>query len=167
MISTNERRTADVSLKILLVCMGNICRSPMAEAVVRRMLDGNDLAASTKVDSAGTHDFNVGLPPDPRARLAALRRGYDMAGLCARRVRPEDFEHFDMILAMDRRNLAMLQADCPMQHRHKLTLFLDYAVGSDVDEVPDPYGEPQERFERVLDLIEDAAQGLTKALRRT
>jgi protein-tyrosine phosphatase len=154
-------------MKILLVCMGNICRSPMAEAVVRRMLDSNGRAASTTVDSAGTHDFNVGLPPDPRAQLAALRRGYDMAGMRARRVRPEDFEHFDMILAMDRRNLAALRAACPAQHQHKLTLFLAYAVWSDADEVPDPYGEPQESFDRVLDLIEDAAQGLTRALRLT
>ncbi|MET0218708.1 MAG: low molecular weight protein-tyrosine-phosphatase [Burkholderiales bacterium] len=165
----NDRRTADVSfkMKILLVCMGNICRSPMAEAVVRRMLESNGLAGSTTVASAGTHDFNVGLPPDPRARLAALRRGYDMAGMRARRVRPEDFENYNMILAMDRRNLAMLQADCPAQHRHKLTLFLAYAAGSEMDEVPDPYGELQESFERVLDLIEDAAQGLTRALRLT
>jgi len=122
-------------MKILLVCMGNICRSPMAEAVVRRMLESNGLAASTTVDSAGPHDFNVGLPPDPRA--------------------------------MDRRNLAALRTACPAQHQHKLTLFLAYAVGSDADEVPDPYGEPQESFDRVLDLIEDSAQGLTRALRLT
>jgi len=154
-------------MKILLVCMGNICRSPLAEAVVRRMLDTNGLAACTTVASAGTHDFNVGLPPDPRARRVALRRGYDMAGMRARRVQPADFEHFDIILAMDRRNLAMLESCCPAQHRHKLALFLGYGAGSDADEVPDPYGEAQESFERVLDLIEDAARGLIEALRRT
>ncbi len=139
----------------------------MAEAVVRSMLDSNGLAARTTVDSAGTHDFNVGLPPDPRARLAAQRRGYDMAGMRARQVQKADFEDFDMILAMDRGNLAMLEADCPEKHRHKLTLFLDYAAGGDADEVPDPYGESQEGFERVLDMIEDAARGLVEALRRS
>jgi protein-tyrosine phosphatase len=154
-------------MKILLVCMGNICRSPMAEAVVRRMLERNGLAAGTTVDSAGTHDFNIGLPPDPRARLTALRRGYDIAGMRARQVQKADFADFDMILAMDRRNLAMLEADCPVQHRHKLALLLDYADEIDADEVPDPYGEPQEGFDRVLDMIEDAACGLIDALRRT
>ena len=154
-------------MKILLVCMGNICRSPMAEAVVRSMLDSNGLASDTTVDSAGTHDFNVSLPPDPRARVTALRRGYDMTGMRARQVQAADFADFDMILAMDRRNLAMLEAACPALHRHKLALFLDYAAGSAGDEVPDPYGEPQEGFERVLDLIEDAARGLIESLRRT
>jgi protein-tyrosine phosphatase len=154
-------------MKILLVCLGNICRSPMAEAVLRRMLEVNGLAASTSVDSAGTHDFNVGLPPDARARRAALTRGYDLAGIRARRVEPGDFERFDMILAMDRGNLAALRATCPTPHRHKLALLLDYASGLDADEVPDPYGGSQESFERVLDLIEDAARGLIEALRRT
>jgi protein-tyrosine phosphatase len=153
-------------MKILLVCMGNICRSPMAEAVVRRMLTSNGLAASTTVDSAGTHDFNVGLSPDPRARLAALRRGYDMAGMRARQIQPEDFERFDLILAMDRRNMAVLRATCPERHRHKLALFLHHASGPDADEVPDPYGESQESFERVLDIIEDAARGLIESVRR-
>jgi protein-tyrosine phosphatase len=154
-------------MKIIVVCMGNICRSPMAEAVVRRMLESTGLAAGTTVDSAGTHDFNVGLPPDPRARLTALRRGYDMTGMRARQVQTADFADFDMILAMDRRNLAGLRASCPTPHRHKLALLLDYASGLDADEVPDPYGGSQESFERVLDLIEDAARGLIVALRRT
>ncbi|MFO1205445.1 MAG: low molecular weight protein-tyrosine-phosphatase [Burkholderiales bacterium] len=152
-------------MKILLVCMGNICRSPMAEAVVRHMLKREGLAADTTVDSAGTHDYNIGLAPDPRARLAALRRGYDMAGMRARQVDPDDFERFDRILAMDRRNLAVLEHACPAEHRHKLALFLDYATVHDADEVPDPYGESQESFEHVLDLIEDAARGLIASLR--
>lgn len=145
--------------------MGNICRSPLAEAVVRRMLQREGLAANSTVESAGTHDYNIGLAPDPRARLAALRRGYEMAGMRARQVEPQDFERFDRILAMDRRNLAILRAACPAAHRHKLALFLDYAPGRDTDEVPDPYAESQESFERVLDMIEDAARGLIESLR--
>jgi protein-tyrosine phosphatase len=154
-------------MKILLVCMGNICRSPMAEAVVGHMLKLEGLAANTTIDSAGTHDFNIGLPPDPRARQAALQRGYDMTGMRARQVQSADFADFDMILAMDRRNLAALESCCPAQHRHKLALFLGYAAGIDADEVPDPYGEPQEGFEHVLDLIEEAAGGLVESLRRS
>lgn len=138
----------------------------MAEAVVRRMLAREGLAANTSVDSAGTHDFNIGLSPDPRARLAAQRRGYDMAGMRARQIRPEDFERFDLVLAMDHSNMAALQALCAAQHRHKLALFLDHASGHDGDEVPDPYGESQASFERVLDMIEDAARGLIECLRR-
>jgi low molecular weight protein-tyrosine phosphatase len=167
MTPLTHNRNARPEMRILLVCMGNICRSPMAEAVVRYMLEGSGLAATVTVDSAGTHDFNVGLPPDPRARLAALRRGYDMMGIRARCVQPQDFEGFDMILAMDRGNLATLRAGCPAQLRHKLALFLDYAPGHEADEVPDPYGEAQESFELALDMIEDAAHGLIEALRRT
>jgi protein-tyrosine phosphatase len=153
-------------MKILLVCMGNICRSPMAEAVVRELLEINGLASRTTVGSAGTHDYNVGLPPDSRARRTAAARGYEMPGRVARCVHAEDFTDFDMILAMDRHNLTALRSACPAEHRHKLSLFLDYATRRDADEVPDPYDGGQERFEMALDMIEDGARGLVAALRR-
>ena len=119
-----------------------------------------------QVDSAGTHDFNVGAPPDIRARQAAARRGYDLAKIRARCVDARDFERFDHILAMDRRNLAMLRLACPSRYQKKLGLFLDYAQEFDLEEVPDPYSGGPEVFELALDLIEDAAQGLLEALRR-
>jgi protein-tyrosine phosphatase len=154
-------------MKILLVCMGNICRSPMAEAVVRELLERSGLASGTTVDSAGTHDYNVGLPPDSRARRTAAARGYEMPGRVARCVHARDFTDFDMILAMDRHNLATLRSACPVEHRHKLALLLDYATRRDADEVPDPYDGAQEHFDMALDLIEDGARGLVAALRRT
>lgn len=154
-------------MRILLVCMGNICRSPMAEGVLRRFIESQGLQSTFEVKSAGTHDYNVGAPPDFRAQSAARRRGYDLAGLRARRVDARDFEHFDHILAMDRRNLAALRLACPSHYQSKLGLFLNYARQFDLREVPDPYyGSPND-FELALDLIEDAAQGLLEALRRS
>jgi protein-tyrosine phosphatase len=152
-------------VNILLVCMGNICRSPTAEGVLRALVEREELSAFFEIDSAGTHGYHVGEPPDPRATRAALRRGYDLSPLRARRINEIDFRHFDCILAMDRENLALLQRGCPSEHRHKLGLFLEYAVGSDEDEVPDPYYGGEDGFEHVLDLVEDAARGLIAAMR--
>lgn len=150
---------------ILLVCMGNICRSPTAEGVLRALVEREGLGAYFEIDSAGTHGYHMGEPPDERTCKAARRRGYDLSALRARRVLDIDFMHFDHILAMDRNNLSLLERACPAKHRQKLGLFLEYAAKFDDDEVPDPYYGGEEGFERVLDLIEDAAWGLIEALR--
>jgi protein-tyrosine phosphatase len=153
-------------INILFVCMGNICRSPTAEGVVSKLLADNRLRGSISVDSAGTHAYHVGEPPDPRAQRAARSRGVDLSGLRARRVVAEDFESFDLILAMDRENLEYLFGVCPPQHQDKVRLFLSYARNCDLEEVPDPYYGGNTGFDRVLDLVEYGAQGLIDSLRR-
>jgi protein-tyrosine phosphatase len=153
-------------LRILLVCTGNICRSPTAEGVLRAHLERAGLASQIDVDSAGTHGYHVGDPPDERSQAAAARRGYDISGLRARRVAHDDFSRFDLILAMDREHLALLQRSSPTSSRSRLGLFLDYAPNAARDEVPDPYYGGPAGFEHVLDLIEDAAAGLIETLRQ-
>lgn len=152
--------------RILFVCMGNICRSPTAEGVTSKILINNRLESIIKVDSAGTHGYHIGEPPDPRTREAAMKRGIDLSGLRARKVVPEDFERFDLLLAMDHDNLAWLKRASLSEHHDKLRLFMNYAFRFDTDEVPDPYFGGEKGFELVLDMIEDAAQGLIKTLQR-
>ena len=146
--------------RILFVCMGNICRSPTAEGVTRTLAERTGLTADLEFDSAGTHGYHIGKAPDARASQAAALRGYDLSSLKARQVDSADFVRFDRILAMDRDNLELLRQACPPQHHGKLGLFLEFASRHQEDEVPDPYYGGPEGFERVLDLIEDAAQGL-------
>lgn len=152
---------------ILLVCMGNICRSPMAEAVLRIQSQRAGVEGRLEIDSAGTHACHEGEKPDPRAMKAAMKRGYDLSGLRARRVKEQDFTRFDLILAMDRQNLTCLRRSCPEEHLFKLGLFLQYARGHHSDEVPDPYYGSKEGFEKVLDLCELAGQGLLGSLNGT
>jgi len=144
--------------------MGNICRSPTAEGVVRALAERAGVSSVVEVDSAGTHGYHEGEPPDLRARKAAASRGYDLSGLRARSVKDQDFSRFDRILAMDRQNLAFLLRTCPTEYQSKLGLFLDYADGLAVDEVPDPYYGGAEGFEKVLDICEEAARGLIEAI---
>jgi protein-tyrosine phosphatase len=151
---------------ILFVCMGNICRSPTAEAVFRRRAEAAGLASALHIDSAGTHGYHVGRPPDARSSQHAARRGYDLSAQRARLVTASDFEQFDHLLAMDRDNLALLEAACPPEHRHKLGLFMQFARNSGSDVVPDPYYGGGAGFDRVLDYIEDASDGLIEALRK-
>jgi protein-tyrosine phosphatase len=151
---------------LLFVCMGNICRSPTVEGVVRAHLAQAGLAGQVEVDSAGTVRHHLGEPPDARAQRVALRRGYDLSRLRARRVTEADYARFDRILAMDRDNLAILRRECPPEHRHKLGLFLEYSRSFAEREVPDPYYGNDAGFERVLDLIEDASHGLVESLRQ-
>lgn len=150
--------------RILFVCMGNICRSPSAEGVVRKIIKDNELESIIKVDSAGTHAYHVGETPDPRSCEAALRRGIDLSGKRARKVVPEDFERFDLLLAMDRDNLALLKRGARPEHHHKLDLFMRYARHHQAEEVPDPYYGGARGFELVLDMVEDAGRGLIEAL---
>ena len=146
--------------KVLFVCLGNFCRSPTAEAVFR------DMAAQARLevvaDGAGTSGWHVGSPPDQRAQIAAAKRGYDLSELRGRQIEPQDFNRFDLILAMDNSNLAKLQAACPSGSSAEIRLFLDYAPHLPEREVPDPYYD--DGFDRVLDLLEQASQGLVSAL---
>ncbi|HZV53796.1 MAG TPA: low molecular weight protein-tyrosine-phosphatase [Rhodocyclaceae bacterium] len=153
-------------VKVLFVCMGNICRSPTAEGVLRVQAARAGLAGDLEIDSAGTHGYHVGAPPDVRAQKAAAKRGYNLSGLRARRVAKTDFLSYDLILAMDQDNLSLLREACPEEERHRLGLFLDYARNFAEQEVPDPYYGGPEGFERVLDLIEDASIGLIETLRQ-
>ncbi|MCX7150082.1 MAG: low molecular weight phosphotyrosine protein phosphatase [Rhodocyclales bacterium] len=146
--------------RILFVCTGNICRSPTAEGVARGLAAKHRVDHLFEFDSAATHGYHVGDPPDPRTVAAALRRGYDLAPLRARRVTEFDFIRFDYVLAMDREHLELLQRACPRSHQKKLGLFLEFGERFGEDEVPDPYYGGAQGFEHVLDLIEDAATGL-------
>ena len=152
-------------MKILFVCLGNICRSPTAEAVFRHVVTHDADGLALHVDSAGTHGFHIGEPPDARTQAAARRRGIDMSALRARQVQASDFEEFDLILAMDRANLADLTRRCPVRFHDRLRLLLEYASVTD-REVPDPYYGGAAGFEQVLDLVEQASRGLLEDLRR-
>jgi len=143
--------------------MGNICRSPTAEGVFRHYVSEAGLDASVTIDSAGTHAYHVGEPPDSRAMAAAERRGMSLQGIRARRVADDDFERFDYVIAMDEDNLVRLKDKAPPEHHSKLRLFLDFSSGSE-REVPDPYYGGAAGFERVLDLVEEASRGLLETL---
>jgi protein-tyrosine phosphatase len=146
-----------------MVCMGNICRSPTAEAVLRHRLARAGVG-DIEVDSAGTHAGHIGHQPDDRAIAHAGRRGYDLTGLRARRVRAEDFVHFDLLIGMDDDNLAALRELCPEGAAHKLVRLLDFAPDAGVAQVPDPYYGGPGGFERVLDLVEAGCDGLLQYL---
>ncbi len=151
---------------ILFCCTGNICRSPTAEGVLAKKLADAGLSARVRVDSAGTHGYHVGEPPDPRAQSAALARGYDLSRLRARRVGSVDFERFDLVLAMDCDNRDFLARLCPPSDGHKLKLMMEYAHRHAAREVPDPYAGGPEAFDLVLDMLEDASEGLLQEIQR-
>ncbi|WP_145622679.1 arsenate reductase/protein-tyrosine-phosphatase family protein [Nitrospirillum viridazoti] len=153
-------------ISILFVCTGNICRSPTAEGVMRRRLVMDGLAEDVTVASAGTHGYHVGEAPDIRAVEAARYRGVDLSALRARRVDADDFERYDMVLAMDRDHLDFLRRLAPPKHRDRVQLFLDYAPDHKGHDVPDPYYGSEDQFDTVLDLIEAAADGLLDEVHR-
>ena len=153
--------------KVLFVCMGNICRSPTAEGVFRQLVEQQGLAGQISVDSAGTHDYHIGDPPDARSQAAAARRGYALSSLRARQVTIEDFARFDYVLAMDEDNLSLLQQQCPDEYCGRLKLFLEFAKDRELREVPDPYYGGAQGFAEVLDLVESAARGLLEHIRAT
>lgn len=148
-------------VKVLFVCMGNICRSPTAEGVFRQLVASRAPGLDFEIDSAGTHDYHVGEPPDARAIAAAARRGIDLRPLRARRVADEDFERFDLIVAMDRLNRETLRERSPAALQERIRLFMEFAAGQrGIEDVPDPYYGGPLGFEQVLDLAEEAAKGL-------
>ncbi len=147
-------------MRILFVCLGNICRSPMAEGVFRRELERRGIDHLVEVDSAGTSNWHVGEPPDPRARRAIAKRGVDISDLRGRQVSPRDLDAFDLILAMDAENLSDLLALADAAQAQRVRLFLDFAPEAGVREVPDPYFGEEDGFDMVLDLLQAAAQGL-------
>ena len=151
-------------VNVLFICMGNICRSPTAEGVFRDKVKQADLEDKISIDSAGTHAYHVGNPPDERAQEAALKRNVDLSMQRARRVDVSDFPAFDYIVAMDESNRENLLSICPEGYEDRVHLFLDFANSKEI-EVPDPYYGQGRGFEIVLNLIEDASDGLLKHIK--
>lgn len=151
-------------IKVLFVCMGNICRSPTAEGVFRHVLKTMKLESKVEVSSAGTHGYHMGEAPDQRAQYAASRRGYDLSRIRARKVSPQDLAYFDLVLAMDRKTLESLREISPPEYIDRLCLFMAFSSRFLVDDVPDPYYGRGEGFDLVLDMVEDATQGLANHL---
>ncbi len=147
-----------------MVCMGNICRSPTAQGVLEKRAADAGLAARVQVDSAGTHDYHVGAPPDARAQAHAARRGVDLSAQRARQLTARDFADFDLILVMDDANERAARALCPPAARAKLRRLTDFCTRHTAQEVPDPYYGGEAGFERVLDLVEDACDGVLAGL---
>ena len=152
-------------VRVLFVCTGNICRSPMAEGVFRRQVDAAGLSDRIKVASAGTHDYHIGEPPDGRAQKTAAIRGYDISKFRGRQVIRRDLVECDYVLAMDATNLRYLERMCPAEHTHKLKLLLEFSPDATAREVADPYYGSDSDFERVLDLMESASAGLLEHIR--
>jgi protein-tyrosine phosphatase len=152
--------------QVTFICMGNICRSPTAHGVFRHKVQQAGLAFQVHVDSAGTHGYHPGEPPDPRSQARARARGYELADLRARRLHDADFESADLLLVMDGDNLSASEQRCPPQHRHKLRRLTEFCRVHRSLDVPDPYDGGQRDFERVLDLVEDACEGLLAHVRR-
>lgn len=151
---------------VLFICMGNICRSPTAEGVFRDKVRKAGLERQIDIDSAGTHAYHVGNPPDPRAQKTALGRGYNLSDLRGRQVCERDFERFDYVLAMDRDNLQNLLRLCPEEFKPRVRLFLSFSRRFPNLNVPDPYYGGNQGFEQVLDMVEDAADGLLNDIQR-
>ena len=153
-------------VRILFVCLGNICRSPTAEGVFRKRVMEAGLADRIEIDSAGTHAYHVGAPPDARAQQAARQRGIDLSGLRGRQATVHDIEQFDYVLAMDRENHENLLDICPDGFEHKVRLFMEFAPTRSEKEVPDPYFGGPAGFDHVLDMIDEAAAGLLDDIRK-
>ena len=156
--------TQPPTLSILMVCMGNICRSPTAHGVLTQRVADAGLGDRIVVDSAGTHDYHVGRPPDERAQQHAARRGVDLSAQRARQLKAQDFDDFDLVLVMDDANQHAARALCPPGQRHKLRRLTDFCTRHRASEVPDPYYGGAAGFEAVLDLVEDACDGVLAAM---
>lgn len=155
----------DKKVKVLFVCMGNICRSPTAHGVFEHLVNTEHLAGQLEIDSAGTHAFHIGEKPDRRAQETAANRGIDLTYIRARKVEEADFEHYDYILAMDSDNYGLLQQGCPDEYKTKISLFLDFAPKHPLEEVPDPYYGGIKGFENVFDMVDMASRGLLEDIK--
>jgi protein-tyrosine phosphatase len=147
---------------VLFVCMGNICRSPTAHGVFQHKVKALGLSRTVTVDSAGTHNYHPGSAPDKRSQAHAAKRGYDLSGQRARQIGAKDFGKFDLILVMDYDNLELVQKKCPTEGQHKVRLLTEFCVVLHSDVVPDPYYGGPNGFDHVLDLVEDACEGLMR-----
>ena len=150
--------------RILFICLGNICRSPTAEGILRKLVRERELEHRFEIDSAGTGDWHIGCPPDPRAQQASLQRGIDISSLRARQVSAADLTRFDSVIAMDLNNLQQLKNLAPVSHHYKIRLLLDYTDTAGRREVPDPYYGGNHGFDRMIDLLEDACDKLLSSL---
>ena len=153
-------------VRVLFVCMGNICRSPTAEGVFRHLVSQSGFTEIVETDSAGTHAYHVGEQPDRRAQMAAKQRGIDLSDLRARRVMLADYESFDYILAMDNENYEILVSQSPAHAKPKIRLFMDFAQQRSEKEVPDPYYGGQRGFDMVFEMVEDASKGLLQDIQQ-
>jgi len=153
-------------VKVLFVCMGNICRSPTAHGVFRALVEKEGLSRVIEIDSAGTHAYHVGSAPDKRAQATAKERGIDISDLVARRVNPDDFDLYDFVVAMDQDNYLSLSEICPDRHVDRIYMFMDFADRMRTREVPDPYYGGPSGFDRVFDLVEAASEGLLQEIRQ-
>ncbi|MBL0141458.1 MAG: low molecular weight phosphotyrosine protein phosphatase [Betaproteobacteria bacterium] len=144
----------------MFICTANICRSPTAEGVLKKLLVTRGVASRFQVDSAGTHDYHVGKPPFPLAVERAKLRGYDLTHIVSRKVTGDDFEHFDLILGMGREHISSLRQIAPTRLKQKIELFLDYGDSYHGQDIPDPYGGQARDFDLVLDMVEDGCNGL-------
>ena len=153
-------------VRVLFVCMGGVCRAPLAEGIFQKLVGEAGLAEEVLIDSAGTHPFHEGRPVDERTLLVARQHGVDLSYKRARQIVLGDFEEFDLILAADEQVYRTLLAMAPSKHRHKLGFLLDYAPHLKTRTLPDPYYGPESHFYRVLDMIEDACRGLLEDIRK-
>lgn len=154
-----------MTTKVLMVCLGNICRSPTAHGIMEALIEKEGLGADIIVDSAGTGDWHIGRPPDPRTQEAAKRRGYDLSHLRARQVSAADIDEYDWVIAMDRQNRQNLFAMANDSNRHRISLLLEHAGQVDA-EVPDPYYGGEQGFEQVLDMVEVACAALLERIKQ-
>ena len=149
-----------MSIKVLFVCMGNICRSPTAEGIFRQLVEDNNLPHQFEIDSAGTHAYHIGQAPDERAQQIAYRQGVDLSELTARKVCADYYQQFDYILVMDKANLDDIAPHCPTDLKYKIQRILDYAPQQSERDVPDPYYGGESGFEHVYNLLQQACEGL-------
>jgi protein-tyrosine phosphatase len=157
--------SSEYPIRVLFICMGNICRSPTAHGVFEALIRKEGLERYIEVDSAGTHAYHVGEQPDSRSQMAAMGRGYDLSYQRARKVVQDDVEYFDYLLAMDEANLSDLHLTMPDHLHEKISLFMEYAPHYGQREVPDPYYGGEQGFDRVLDMVEEASKGLLEAIK--